>query len=203
MTGLDPSRHVIVEIATLITDDELEIVAEGPDLVVHQPEEALALMEPIVVEMHTKSGLLDAIRASTVTLDEAGARDARVHQDARARGAQGPAVRQLDRDGSALPRPAPARHRELAALPQRRREQREGARAALVPDAAATASRTRPARTARSTTSARAWPSCASTASTSSCRARTSRRLRRLRRTPPHVRRTSRSSTPSSTQPVG
>ncbi len=73
MTGLDPARNVIVEIATIITDDHLEIVAEGPDLVVHQPDEHLALMEPIVVEMHTKSGLLDAIRTSTVTLDEAGA----------------------------------------------------------------------------------------------------------------------------------
>lgn len=73
MTGLDPAKNVIVEIATLITDDELNVVAEGPDLVVHQPEEALAIMEPIVVEMHTKSGLLDAIRTSTITLDEAGA----------------------------------------------------------------------------------------------------------------------------------
>ncbi|MCB9403114.1 MAG: oligoribonuclease, partial [Microthrixaceae bacterium] len=43
MTGLDPDRHVIVEIATIITDDELEIVAEGPDLVVHQPQPALDL----------------------------------------------------------------------------------------------------------------------------------------------------------------
>ncbi len=74
MTGLEPSKHVIVEIATLITDDELNVVAEGPDLVVHQPEESLALMEPIVVEMHTKSGLLDAIRTSPVTLEEAGAK---------------------------------------------------------------------------------------------------------------------------------
>jgi oligoribonuclease len=73
MTGLDPHKHVIVEIATLITDDELNVVAEGPDLVVHQPEEALALMEPIVVDMHTKSGLLDSIRTSTVTLETAGA----------------------------------------------------------------------------------------------------------------------------------
>ncbi|MFZ4811809.1 MAG: oligoribonuclease [Ilumatobacteraceae bacterium] len=73
MTGLDPSQNVIVEIATLITDDELNIVAEGPDLVIHQPEEKLAIMEPIVVEMHTKSGLLDAIRTSTITLEEAGA----------------------------------------------------------------------------------------------------------------------------------
>jgi oligoribonuclease len=73
MTGLDPDRCAIVEIATLVTDDELEIVAEGPDLVVHQPPEALAGMEKIVVDMHTKSGLLPAIAASTTTLEEAGA----------------------------------------------------------------------------------------------------------------------------------
>ncbi|HMJ79114.1 MAG TPA: oligoribonuclease [Iamia sp.] len=73
MTGLDPDRCTIVEIATLITDDELEIVAEGPDLVVHQPPEALAGMEKIVLDMHTKSGLLPAIAASTTTLEEAGA----------------------------------------------------------------------------------------------------------------------------------
>ena len=73
MTGLDPAKDVIVEIATLITDDELRIVAEGPDLVVHQPEERLAVMDPFVVDMHTRSGLLEAIRASNVGLDEAGA----------------------------------------------------------------------------------------------------------------------------------
>jgi len=73
MTGLEPASNVIVEIATIITDDELNVVAEGPDLVVHQPEEALALMDQVVVDMHTKSGLLDQIRASTITLEEAGA----------------------------------------------------------------------------------------------------------------------------------
>ncbi|MDO8364799.1 MAG: oligoribonuclease [Actinomycetota bacterium] len=72
MTGLEPARHVIVEIATIITDDELNIVAEGPDLVVHQSEELLALMDPVVVEMHTKSGLLASIRASTLSLEDAG-----------------------------------------------------------------------------------------------------------------------------------
>jgi oligoribonuclease len=72
MTGLDPARHVIVEIATLVTDDELQVVAGGPDLVIHQPPEALAAMEPIVHEMHTRSGLLPAIAASTVSLEEAG-----------------------------------------------------------------------------------------------------------------------------------
>jgi oligoribonuclease len=74
MTGLDPSVHAIVEIATLVTDDDLQIVAEGPDLVVHQPPEALAAMADVVRAMHTSSGLLGAIEASTLTLAEAGAR---------------------------------------------------------------------------------------------------------------------------------
>ena len=72
MTGLDPDRHVIVEIATLITDDDLAVLAEGPDLVVHAAPEQLQAMEPVVREMHTKSGLLTAIEASTLTLDDAG-----------------------------------------------------------------------------------------------------------------------------------
>ncbi|MGH9065465.1 MAG: oligoribonuclease [Acidimicrobiales bacterium] len=73
MTGLDPGRHVIVEMATLVTDDQLAVVAEGPDLVVSAPEDALAAMEDKVRSMHTKSGLLAAIQASPVTLEEAGA----------------------------------------------------------------------------------------------------------------------------------
>jgi oligoribonuclease len=73
MTGLDHTRDVIVEIATLITDDELEIIAEGPDIVVHQPDEMLQGMDDVVVEMHRKSGLLPAIKASTIGLDDAGA----------------------------------------------------------------------------------------------------------------------------------
>jgi oligoribonuclease len=73
MTGLDPARHVIVEIATLITDDDLEIVAEGPDLVIHATDEQLEAMDDVVRTMHTRSGLLPAIQASTVTLEEAGA----------------------------------------------------------------------------------------------------------------------------------
>ena len=73
MTGLDPATEVIVEIATLITDDELNVVAEGPDLVIYQPEAALVAMDPFVVQMHTSSGLLTAIRESTITLEQAGA----------------------------------------------------------------------------------------------------------------------------------
>lgn len=72
MTGLDPARHAIVEIATLVTDDDLAVVAEGPALVVHQPPEVLAGMDDVVRTMHTKSGLLPAIEASTTGLAEAG-----------------------------------------------------------------------------------------------------------------------------------
>lgn len=67
MTGLDPDTHVIVEIATLVTDDNLEIVAEGPDLVIHQPDDVLARMDDFVTNMHTTSGLLELIKTSTVS----------------------------------------------------------------------------------------------------------------------------------------
>jgi oligoribonuclease len=71
MTGLDPARHRIVEIATLLTDDELEVVAEGPDLVLSASAEDLAAMDDVVRGMHTRSGLLAAIEASTLSLDDA------------------------------------------------------------------------------------------------------------------------------------
>ena len=73
MTGLDPGHDLILEIATLITDDELALVAEGPDLVVSAPREALDAMEAVVRTMHTKSGLLAAVEASTLSLADAGA----------------------------------------------------------------------------------------------------------------------------------
>ena len=71
MTGLDPEIHVIVEIATLVTDDDLNIVEEGPDLVIFQPDDVLARMDDFVTNMHTVSGLLPAIKASGVSHDQA------------------------------------------------------------------------------------------------------------------------------------
>jgi oligoribonuclease len=71
MTGLDPTRNSIVEIATLVTDDQLEIVAEGPDLVLSAPPAELEAMEAVVRDMHTRSGLLEAIKASGTSLAEA------------------------------------------------------------------------------------------------------------------------------------
>jgi len=73
MTGLDLDRHVIVEIAALVTDDDLEPVDDGIDLIVHQPPSALAEMDDYVRNMHTKSGLLPEIEASTLSLADAGA----------------------------------------------------------------------------------------------------------------------------------
>jgi oligoribonuclease len=73
MTGLDPAKHVIVEIATLLTDDELNVVAEGPDLVVHATDAELEHMDDFVRNMHQRSGLLPLIEASTVSLADAGA----------------------------------------------------------------------------------------------------------------------------------
>jgi oligoribonuclease len=74
MTGLDPARHTIVEVACLITDDDLALVAEGPDLVAHATPEQLAGMDDVVRTMHTRSGLLAEIERSTLTLADAGAR---------------------------------------------------------------------------------------------------------------------------------
>ncbi len=72
MTGLDANRHVILEIAVLVTDDDLAIVAEGPDLVVHAPAEALDAMDAVVVKMHGESGLRTEVEASTLSVEQAG-----------------------------------------------------------------------------------------------------------------------------------
>ena len=72
MTGLDVRRHVIVEIAVLVTGADLVGLDDGIDLVVHQPPEALAEMDDYVTNMHTRSGLLPEIEASTVSLADAG-----------------------------------------------------------------------------------------------------------------------------------
>ncbi|QCB29063.1 oligoribonuclease [Corynebacterium endometrii] len=71
MTGLDTSRHVIVEVAALITDSELNIIGEGIDLVVHATEEQMAEMDDFVTQMHASSGLDKEIAASSTSIEEA------------------------------------------------------------------------------------------------------------------------------------
>jgi oligoribonuclease len=74
MTGLDVRRHVIVEIAVLVTDAALEPLGDGLDLVVRTPAAGLEAMDDFVRAMHTRSGLLDEIESATLPLEEAGAR---------------------------------------------------------------------------------------------------------------------------------
>jgi oligoribonuclease len=65
MTGLDPECDRIIEIATLVTDANLNILAEGPTIAVHQSDEQLALMDDWNVRTHTGSGLVDRVKASS------------------------------------------------------------------------------------------------------------------------------------------
>ena len=164
MTGLDPGRDVIVEIATLVTDDDSPVVAEGPDLVVSATAEQLDAMADVVRDMHTRSGLLAAIEASTLS----------------PRGCRPP--------GARLPAPAHPRARDGPALPGTRSASTAGswrlpARASRTclhyrsvdvstvkelcrrwyPEALAGAPGSRP-RTGPWTTSKRAWPSSPTTA---------------------------------------
>ena len=71
MTGLDVDRDVLIEVAVLVTDSELNVLGTGVDVVIHADEAALEAMVPVVREMHDRSGLTDAVRASTVTVAEA------------------------------------------------------------------------------------------------------------------------------------
>jgi len=71
MSGLDVERCRILEVAVLVTDGELQVLAEGPDLVVHQSDEVLEAMDAWNTEHHGASGLTAAVRASTVTEAEA------------------------------------------------------------------------------------------------------------------------------------
>jgi oligoribonuclease len=68
MTGLEVEKHVIVEIACIVTDSELVTFDDGVDLVIHATEEELAHMDDFVRKMHTKSGLLPLIEASHITV---------------------------------------------------------------------------------------------------------------------------------------
>jgi len=66
MTGLDLRSDKLIEIAVLVTDAELNVLGDGVDLVIHAEDAALSSMVDVVTEMHTRSGLIEEVRASTV-----------------------------------------------------------------------------------------------------------------------------------------
>ena len=67
MTGLDPARERIIEIATILTDGQLTEIAVGPELVIHQPDEILAAMDEWNTKHHGASGLTERVRQSQIT----------------------------------------------------------------------------------------------------------------------------------------
>jgi oligoribonuclease len=67
MTGLDPERDRIIEVATILTDGNLTEIATGPELVIHQSDEILAGMDDWNKKHHGSSGLIDRVKASTIT----------------------------------------------------------------------------------------------------------------------------------------
>ncbi len=71
MTGLDTGSDRIIEIATVVTDSELRILGEGPVLAIHQADEVLSGMDEWNTRQHTRSGLVERVRASTVDEAEA------------------------------------------------------------------------------------------------------------------------------------
>jgi oligoribonuclease len=71
MTGLDTNRDHIIEIATIVTDSQLDLVAEGPVIAIHQPETVLAGMDEWNRRTHGESGLLERVRQSTVSVRDA------------------------------------------------------------------------------------------------------------------------------------
>ena len=71
MTGLNPEYDSILEIALIITDAHLKILAEGPHLVIYQPDEILASMNAWCKENHSKSGLIKEVKNSIITLKQA------------------------------------------------------------------------------------------------------------------------------------
>jgi oligoribonuclease len=65
MTGLEPDSDVVIEIATIVTDSDLNTLAEGPVIALHQSDDRLAAMDEWNTTHHTRSGLVDRVRAST------------------------------------------------------------------------------------------------------------------------------------------
>lgn len=71
MTGLDPEKERIIEVATIVTDSDLNVLAEGPNLVIHQSAVILKRMDAWNQKQHGGSGLIEAVRRSKVTVKEA------------------------------------------------------------------------------------------------------------------------------------
>ena len=117
MTGLEPETDQIIEVAVLVTDFALNILAEGPCVAIHQGEEVLDAMDEWCTRTHSASGLIERVRTSQLNIAEVDQQVAEFVNEWVPAG-KSPAVRQLDLSRSALCPPLHASPREPAALPK-------------------------------------------------------------------------------------
>ena len=159
MTGLDPDRDRIIEIAIVVTDSQLATVAEAPVLVVHQPDAVLDAMDEWNKSTHRKSGLVDRVRASRADEADGGGRGCSPSSPSYVPPKASPMCgNSICQDRRFLARWMP-RLEALLPLPQPRRLDAEGARAPLAAGARARRWRSR-ASTRRSPTSTSRSRSC-------------------------------------------
>jgi hypothetical protein len=130
MTGLDPEKERIIEIAVIVTGPQLTPRIEGPVLAVHQTDELLDQMDSWNKGTHGRSGLIDKVKASTVSEADAEAQILAFLAQYVPKGSLAP-VRQHHQPGQALPGEVHAQAGSLSALPQRRRQHLQGAGQAL------------------------------------------------------------------------
>lgn len=108
MTGLDPARDHVIEIATIVTDAHLRVIAEGPVIAIHQPESALSAMDEWNLTTHGASGLLDRVRTSRVDAAEAEAQTLAFLEQHAERGASPMCGNSICQDRRFLAREMPA-----------------------------------------------------------------------------------------------
>ena len=125
MTGLNPEQDRIIEIATVITDGQLNLLAEGPVLALNQPESVLAAMNDWNMDQHTRSGLLQRVRSSAYAEADAEKFTLEFLQQYLPAGIS-PMCRQHDLPGPPLPQTLHARTRGIFSLPQPGREHGKG-----------------------------------------------------------------------------
>ena len=176
MTGLEVTRHTIVEIAVLITDSDLEIVDDGLDLVVHQPPAVLARDGRLRAQDAHPQRTAPGDRGFDPLARGRGGAGARVPRRARAEARHRPPVRELDRRRPPLPRPVPARPSTSTCTTAASTCRRSRSCAVAGTPRSTRAGPTRPRATGRSTTSGSRSRRCATTAPR--CCARWHRRRR-------------------------
>ena len=132
MTGLNLESDRLIEIAALVTDADLNILGDGIDVVIHADDESLDGMVEVVTQMHTRSGLINEVRASAIdvpTAEQMVMDYIRTYETGQDRAAG----RELDRHRPRIHRPRHARARQLPPLPHDRRQLHQGAVPPLVP----------------------------------------------------------------------